>query len=322
MRPRQNGCHFANNIFRCIFLNESCCILIQMALNSVPRGLIDNISVLVQKMAWLRLGDTPLSEPWIALFSDIQTYVFRCLNELTHLPLVPRICVRESGEHRFRKWLVTYSAPSHYLKQCLLIVNWTLRNKLQWNFNQNSTIFIQENAFENVVCKMVAILSRGRWVNNILQKHAAWQSTWPMNSGCCLPNVTYPTPSPKISVNITKLGHFDHLQFQVHRNDDIAVLVSPTQGTTHDVESSTPDDLNSSPPRQNGCHFADDIFKCIFVNGNIWIWNKISLKQVPWGPIDNMSALVQIMAWCLPGDKPLSEPMLIQFTNAYMREMS
>ena len=36
---------------------------------------------------------------------------------------------------------------------------------LQWKFNQNSTIFIQENAFENVVCKMAAILSRGRWVN-------------------------------------------------------------------------------------------------------------------------------------------------------------
>ena len=30
-------------------------------------------------------------------------------------------------------------------------------NKLQWNFNQNSCISIQENAFENVVCKMVAI---------------------------------------------------------------------------------------------------------------------------------------------------------------------
>ena len=37
------------------------------------------------------------------------------------------------------------------------IVNRTLRNKLQWNFNSN--IFIQENAFENVVWEMVAILA-------------------------------------------------------------------------------------------------------------------------------------------------------------------
>ena len=30
-------------------------------------------------------------------------------------------------------------------------------NKLQWNFNRNSNIFIQENAFENVVCEMASI---------------------------------------------------------------------------------------------------------------------------------------------------------------------
>ena len=40
------------------------------------------------------------------------------------------------------------------------IVNWPLRNKLQWNFNRNLNIFIQENAFENVVCEMASILSR------------------------------------------------------------------------------------------------------------------------------------------------------------------
>ena len=39
-------------------------------------------------------------------------------------------------------------------------------------------------------------------------------------------------------------------------------------------------------------------------------WLKISLKFVPKGPIDNIPALVQIMAWCCPGDKSLSEPMM------------
>ena len=38
---------------------------------------------------------------------------------------------------------------------------------------------------------------------------------------------------------------------------------------------------------------------------------KISLKFVPMGPINNIPALVQIMAWRLPGDKPLSEPMMV-----------
>ena len=64
---------------------------------------------------------------------------------------------------------------------------------------------------------------------------------------------------------------------------------------------------------------AEDIFKCIFLNEKICILIKISLKFVPNGPIDNNPELVQIMAWCRKGDKPLSEPMLTRFTDAYMR---
>ena len=56
-------------------------------------------------------------------------------------------------------------APSHYPNQCWNSVNWALRNKLQWNVNRNSYIFIQENPFENVVWKMAAILSWPQCVN-------------------------------------------------------------------------------------------------------------------------------------------------------------
>ena len=51
--------------------------------------------------------------------------------------------------------------------------------------------------------------------------------------------------------------------------------------------------------------------KSIFLNENIRISTRSSLKFVPKGPIDKIPALVQIMAWCWPGDKPLSEPMMI-----------
>ena len=64
---------------------------------------------------------------------------------------------------------------------------------------------------------------------------------------------------------------------------------------------------------------AEDIFKCIFLNENVKISIKISLKFVPNGPIDNKSALVQVMDWRRTGDKPLSEPMLTPFSGAYMR---
>ena len=68
--------------------------------------------------------------------------------------------------------------------------------------------------------------------------------------------------------------------------------------------------INTLGPRQNGRHFADDSFERIFLNENVWFSNKISLKFVPQGLINNIPALVQIMAWCRPGDKPLSEPVL------------
>ena len=67
--------------------------------------------------------------------------------------------------------------------------------------------------------------------------------------------------------------------------------------------------INTLRLRQNGRHFADDIFICIFLKENDWIVIEISLKFVPKGPINNIPALVQIMAWRRPGNKPLSEPM-------------
>ena len=77
--------------------------------------------------------------------------------------------------------------------------------------------------------------------------------------------------------------------------------------------------INSCPRRQNGHHFSDDIYICIFVNEKCCIFIKKLLTFVPKGPINNNPVLVQIMAWRRIGDKPLSEPIMTQFTDAYMR---
>ena len=69
--------------------------------------------------------------------------------------------------------------------------------------------------------------------------------------------------------------------------------------------------FNTLRPRQNDRHLADDIFKCIFLTENVWISIDISLKFVPKVQINNIPALVQIMAWCRPGNKLLSEPMML-----------
>ena len=55
---------------------------------------------------------------------------------------------------------------------------------------------------------------------------------------------------------------------------------------------------------------TDDICKSIFLNENLEILIKILLKFVPRGPINNIPALIQIMAWRRPGNKPLSELMM------------
>ena len=74
---------------------------------------------------------------------------------------------------------------------------------------------------------------------------------------------------------------------------------------------SRPRCVNTLRPRQYGRHFPDDIFKCICLNENVSISLKISLKFVPKVQFDNIPALLQIMAWRRPGDKPLSEPMVV-----------
>ena len=160
--------------------------------------------------------------------------------------------------------LVTYSEPSHYLNQYWVIISWTLSNKLQWNFSQNSNVSIQENAFENVSAK--------------------WRPFRPEED--------------ELKMNVSM-----YLLDQCAGNR--------TRGYAHDL-------FSTLRPRQNGHHFADDIFKCISLNENFWILNKIPLKYVPYGLIDNMAALVQIMAWRRADVKPLSEPMMAYFTDAYM----
>ena len=85
----------------------------------------------------------------------------------------------------------------------------------------------------------------------------------------------------------------------------------PILHTNEKIDQRSDLTVNTLRLRQNGRHFADDIFKCIFLHENVWIPIKISLKFVPKGPINNIPALVQIMAWRRPGDKPFSEPMIV-----------
>ena len=77
--------------------------------------------------------------------------------------------------------IVDRPAPIHYVYQRWNSINWTLGNKLQWNPNRNLYIFIQENARENVVCRIAAIFlglnvltSALLYVQCILRSQSGW----------------------------------------------------------------------------------------------------------------------------------------------------
>ena len=85
----------------------------EIALRWTPQNLTNSNSIVVKLMAW-----------WCKATGIKATLYRRIIFSLTHLPLVLHICVSELGQHWFR------SAPSHYLNQRWLIINWTLHNKL------------------------------------------------------------------------------------------------------------------------------------------------------------------------------------------------
>ena len=95
--------------------------------------------------------------------------------------------------------------PGHYLNQCWGIVNWTLRNKLQWNFNKNTKLLIHRNANENIIYEMAAILSSWRWVT-LLWRHNEHDSVSNHQPRGCLLNRLFRRRSKKtLKLRVTGL---------------------------------------------------------------------------------------------------------------------
>ena len=57
--------------------------------------------------------------------------------------------------------------PSHYLNQCLVIVNWTLRNKFQWNFRSKYKTFHTRKCICKYRLRNGGHFVQGRWVTGI-----------------------------------------------------------------------------------------------------------------------------------------------------------
>ena len=118
-------------------------------------------------------------------------------------------------------------------------------------------------------------------------------------------------PPPPWPIIITVTSH-DYHDFSTHLVTCLACSGAAKKTPKLNITGCLWLAINTLRPRQNGRHFPDDILKWIFLNENIWISIKMSLKFVSRGSINNIPALVRIMAWRLPGDKPLSEPMVVR----------
>ena len=73
LRPIQNGCQLADEIFKCISFNENFPVLNKISLKYIPMSLIDNTAALVQIMAWHQRGGKPSFEAVLVCYTD--TYI-------------------------------------------------------------------------------------------------------------------------------------------------------------------------------------------------------------------------------------------------------
>ena len=109
---------------------------------------------------WLNfwLSKTTLNSKVSPITIEFHSTLFLTFNSLKRSDAY--VCLIKLSYHWFRQWLGAWQAPSHYLNQSWNIVNWTQQNNLRWNIHQNTIIFIQENAFEDIVWMMTTILSQ------------------------------------------------------------------------------------------------------------------------------------------------------------------
>ena len=146
--------------------------------------------------------------------------------------------------------------PSHYLNQCWLIINWTLSNKLL-------TIKF-ESKYNNFHSREI--------------------------HKCCLQNVSH--------FVVASMCYCMTLTCQQGRHITACIImVMDERWKSGQVNrwmqvTRIAIRVHSSPPRQNGRYFPDDIFRWIFMNENYCILIRISLKLVPKVPIDNNPVLV------------------------------
>ena len=123
--------------------------------------------------------------------------LFSCTtNHLTHCGLV--ISYHKTLSSLVQAMALCLFSPRHYWNLCWLLINWTLKKKLQANF----IILKQEPHSENNSCKILAISTRGQWVK-VTQHYRYlwiyWVHSLHQYNGPHLPRYSFISPSSSLS---------------------------------------------------------------------------------------------------------------------------
>ena len=156
----------------------------------------------------------------------------------------------------FRWWLVAYSAPRHSFSPCS---TYHCEGPIRTLFNQQL----------QTVWKIRCFCSRKGSCHEAMASLGINELTLQGSSLCIYGNQTWLSLCLQMAQHLKVLGHQ-----QVHW------WIECKHKTLR--------------PRQNGGHFPEDFLKWISVNENVWILINILLKFVLMGPINNISAMVQI----------------------------
>ena len=136
-----------------------------------------------------------------------------------------------------------------------------------------------------------------------------------------------------ISCEIALIWLWISLHFTDDQSTSVQVMAWCRQATSHYLSQCWPRSLlpygvtrpqwvNTLGPRHNGrqCppfsrrHFQMHFLEWKCLNFSI----QISLNFVPKAPVIDIAALVQVMVWRRPCDKPLSEPMMVSLLTHFL----
>ena len=201
--PRQNGRHFADDILKCIFMNENVWILITISLKFVPKGPINNIPSLVQVMAWRRAGDKPLSEPmmvslpthicvtrlqWVKAWmsNDVPQKIMRC-NYFSMLKCHYLVCLLALSLMSYLVMYITTISYHVYIYGCPI---WT-----------SDLGFLILGDFDSVIAQLLGGFCSWTFFNSLWPSDAILRQIW-VNIGSgngVLPDGTKPLPEPMLT---------------------------------------------------------------------------------------------------------------------------